>query len=166
MFVPFLQLLVAVWFHSACSLSLWHNRKTKESTTFAKICWRQSGFWAVLVFSLFESSCFFLVLALYLNDLLYPGNVHGNLVSSSCYRISLFYSQSTINKIINFTSTDWKIKAAWHSLALTALSLEVRLLCDRTEPREDEVLSLVKSSETCLLKCDAASMVYCSTFES
>ena len=66
-------------------------------------------------FSLFESSCFFLVLALYLNELLYPGNVHGNLpsvVSSSCYRISLFYSQSTINKIINFTSTDWKIKAA------------------------------------------------------
>ena len=48
---------------------------------------------------------------------------------------------------------------------LAALSLEVRLLCDLTEPGDDEVLTQVKSSETCLLKCDAGSMVCRKIFE-
>ena len=53
-----------------------------------------------------ELSSFFLVLALYLNDLFSPGNVHGNLLSvgcSSCYRISLSSTVSAMNKIIDFT---------------------------------------------------------------
>ena len=92
MLVPYVPLLVAVWFHPACSLSQLTQQENKSIDYLCKDMVEAVRFLSFPCFSMFESSGFFLVLALYLNDFLYPGNLQGNLpaeVSSCCSRISL-----------------------------------------------------------------------------
>ena len=93
MLVPYVPLLVAVWSHPAGSLSQLTQQENKSIDYPCKDMVEAVRFLSFPCFRhVWKFMGFFLVLALYLNDLLYTGNLHGNLptvVSSCCSRISL-----------------------------------------------------------------------------